>query len=53
MARINVIFEKYLLKLTVFLVRGKGAQNMRKKERTDTGKTLKNEEKEKQRINGK
>ena len=37
----------------VFLVRGRGAENIEKKNKTDRRKTLKNEDKEKQRIQGK
>ena len=37
----------------VFLVRGRGAENIEKKKKTNGKKTLKNEEKEKQRIEGK
>ena len=37
----------------VFLVRGRGAENIEKKIKTDKIKTLINEDKEKQRIQGK
>ena len=37
----------------VFLVRGTDAENIEKKKKTDRRKTLKNEEKEKLRIQGK
>ena len=37
----------------VFLVKGRGAENIEKKKKTDGRKTLKNEEKEKRRIQGK
>ena len=36
-----------------FLVRGKGAENIGKIKKTDRRKTLKNEEKEKRRMQGK
>ena len=36
-----------------FLARGRGAENMEKKIKTDRGKTLINEDKEKRRIQGK
>ena len=37
----------------IFLVRGMGAENIEKTKKTDKRKTLKNEEKEKRRIQGK
>ena len=39
--------------MMVFLVMGRGAENIEKKTKTDRRKTLKNEEKEKQKIQGK
>ena len=37
----------------IFLVRGMGAENIEKTKKTDKRETLKNEEKEKRRIQGK
>ena len=37
----------------VFLVRGRGTENIEKKKKTDIRKTLKNEKKKKRRIQGK
>ena len=48
-----VIFEWYLLKIMVFLVMGRSAENIEEKEKTNRWKTLKSEEKEKRRIRGK
>ena len=48
----NVIFEGYLLKITVFLVMGRSVEHTEEKKKTDK-KTLKNEEIEKRRIRGK
>ena len=39
--RINVIFEWYLLRMVVFLVRGKDAKNIEKKKKIDRRKALK------------
>ena len=44
------MFEWYLLRIMVFLVMGKGAQNIEEKKKTDRRKILKSEEKEKRRI---
>ena len=41
------MFELYLLTFVVLLVRGGGAKNIEKKNKTDKIKPLKNEEKEK------
>ena len=39
--------------LMLFLVRGRGAENIEKKKKIDRRKTLKNDEKEKRKIQGK
>ena len=44
------MFEWYLLRIMVFLVMGKSAQNIEEKKKTDRRKILKSEEKEKRRI---
>ena len=44
---VNVIFEWCLLRIMVFSVRERGAENIEKKKKTYRRKTLKNEEKEK------
>ena len=49
----NIIFEWYLLRIMVFLVMGRSAENVEKKKKTDRRKTLKSKKKEKQRIRGK
>ena len=42
--------EWYLLRIMVFLVMGRSAQNIEEKKKTDRRKILKSEEKEKRRI---
>ena len=44
------MFEWYLLRIMVFLVMGRSAQNIEEKKKTDRRKILKGEEKEKRRI---
>ena len=44
------MFEWYLLRIMVFLVMGRSAQNIEEKKKTDRRKILKSEEKEKRRI---
>ena len=44
------MFEWYLLRIVVFLVMNRSAENIEEKKKTDRGKTLKSEEKEKRRI---
>ena len=44
------MFEWYLLRIVVFLVMKRSAENTEEKKKTDRGKTLKSEEKEKRRI---
>ena len=39
------MFERYQLIIMVFLVRGRGTENIEKKKKTDIRKTLKNEKK--------
>ena len=47
---INVIYEWYLLRIMVFLVMGRSAENIEEKKKADIRKSLKNEEKENRRI---
>ena len=47
------MFEWYLLRIMVFLVMGRSAENTEEKKRTDRRKKLKSEGKEKRRIRGK
>ena len=44
------MFEWYSLRIMVFLVMGRSAQNIEEKKKTDRRKILKSEEKEKRRI---
>ena len=44
------MFEWYLLRIMVFLVMGRSAQNIEEKKKTDRRKILKSDEKEKRRI---
>ena len=44
------MFEWYLLRIMVFLVMGRSAQNIEEKKKTDRRKILKSEEREKRRI---
>ena len=46
----NVIYEWYLLRIMVFLVMERSAENIEEKKKADIRKSLKNEEKENRRI---
>ena len=49
----SVILEWYLLRIMVFLVRRRVAESFEKNKKTDERKILKNEQKEKRRMQGK
>ena len=47
------MFEWYLVRIMVFLVRGTDAENIEKKKKIDRRKAFKNEKKEKRTVQGK